>query len=75
MLHILYAYKVIMHEEKEWGQGRITWQHDSVLFLHIPQRVCSRTLIEKEHRQVKLGMPKQEVNKTIQFKSKLNVNI
>ena len=56
-----------------WGQGSITWRHDSVLFAVF--HIVYRTVLpfKKEHQQVKLGVSEQEVNETIQFKSESNV--
>ena len=73
LLHILCNCKVTMQEEKEWGQGRITWRHDSVLFSIFCTVYRPVPRFKKEHQQVKLGVSVQEINKTIQFKSESNV--
>ena len=73
LLHILCNCKVTMQEEKEWGQGRITWRHDSVLFSMFRILYSALLCCKKEHRQVKLGVSKQDVRKIVQFKTESNV--
>ena len=69
MLHTLCNHEVTMKEEKECGQGRVTWRHDSVLFAIFCTVYTAVLQFKKEHQQVKLGVSEEEVNKTIQFKT------
>ena len=73
LLHILRNCKVTMEEEKEWGQGHVTWRHDLVLFAIFRTVYRAVLRLKKEHQQVKLGVSEQDVNKTIQSKSESNV--